>query len=150
MASNKVKVFLDLNVVLDVIQRREPFVHQSARVLGLIEQQFVEGYIAAHSITTLFYLIAKYRSPLQSKVTIADLLKLLLVARVDHSIIEKALSFPMNDFADAVQLAAAIDCDVDYLVTRDPEDFKGSPIPVLKPVELIALFGEMPISDKED
>jgi len=71
------KVLLDLNVILDVLQRRQPFFETSARVLALAEKGVIEGSMSAHSITTLFYLYAKAQSDAEARVAIADLLRFL-------------------------------------------------------------------------
>ena len=54
------KLFLDVNVILDVLAKREPWFQDSAAVLSLLEADEFEGVAAAHSITTLFYLASKH------------------------------------------------------------------------------------------
>jgi len=55
-----VKLFIDTNVVLDVLAQREPWFDDSARLLAHIEQGSASGHIAAHTLTTLHYLLAKH------------------------------------------------------------------------------------------
>ncbi len=131
---------IDLNVILDVLQRREPFYQDSAQALAAIEQGHVRGYVAAHSITTLFYLFAKDQSPKQAKTAISQLMQLFTVAGVDHAIINRALALPYDDFEDAVQMAAAMSIHAGYLVTRNRRDFIAGPLPAISPAELIALL----------
>ncbi|MFC2015342.1 PIN domain-containing protein [Chloroflexota bacterium] len=133
------KVLIDLNVILDVLQRREPFYELSARVLAAAETGMVEGWIAAHSVTTLFYLLARYQSAERARVALTDLLTFLSVAAVDHVVIEQALNLPYPDFEDAVQMMAAVRSGVQYLVTRNVRDYGLGPLPVLQPAELVAL-----------
>ena len=45
--ASKPKVLIDLNVILDVLQKREPFYALSARVLACAETGLVEGIVAA-------------------------------------------------------------------------------------------------------
>jgi predicted nucleic acid-binding protein len=135
----ELKVLIDLNVVLDVFQRREPFYDMSARVLAAAETGMVEGWVAAHSLTTLFYLLARYQSAEQARVALTDLLTFLSVAAVDHAVIEQALNLPYPDFEDAVQMMAAVRSGVHYLVTRNVRDYGLGPLPVLQPAELLAL-----------
>ncbi|MFN2225837.1 MAG: PIN domain-containing protein [Anaerolineae bacterium] len=136
----RLKVLLDLNVILDVLQRREPFYTTSARVLASAEIGQLEGWVAAHSITTLFYLLSKDRSPQLARVAIGDLLSILSVASVDGDVVKQALSLPYDDFEDAVQMMAAAHAEADYLVTRDVADYKEGPLPVVQPAELLALL----------
>jgi predicted nucleic acid-binding protein len=133
------KVLIDLNVILDVLQRREPFYDMSARVLAAAETGLIEGWIAAHSLTTLFYLVARYQSTEQARVALTDLLTFLSVAAVNHEVIEQALNLPYPDFEDAVQMMAAVRSGVQYLVTRNVRDYGMGPLPVLQPAELLAL-----------
>ena len=85
------RVLFDLNVILDVLQRREPFYAMSARVLACAETGRVEGLVAAHSLTTLFYLVSRDLSADQARVALSELLRFLSVAAVDGPVIEQAL-----------------------------------------------------------
>ena len=136
----ELKILIDLNVILDVLQRREPFYDMSARVLAVAERGMVEGWVAAHSLTTLFHLVARYQSAEQARVALTDLLIFLSVAAVDHMVIEQALNLPYPDFEDAVQMMAAVRSGVRYLITRNVRDYDMGPLPVLQPVELLALL----------
>jgi predicted nucleic acid-binding protein len=136
----RLSVLLDLNVLLDVMQRRDPFYTTSARVLAQAENGSMEGWIAAHSVTTLFYLLAKDHSTGQARMAISDLLGILSVAAVDREVIDQALTLPYTDFEDAVQMAAAVRAEVQYVITRNVRDYKAGPLPVLQPVELLALI----------
>jgi len=134
------RVLIDLNLILDVLQQREPFYLLSARVLACAETGLIEGYVAAHTLTTLFYLIAKDQSPETARVSLTELLQFLAVAAVDQDTIEQALTLPYNDFEDAVQMTSAVQVGVKYLVTRDVRDYKAGPLAVLQPAELLALL----------
>ena len=136
----ELKILIDLNVILDVLQRREPFYAMSARVLAAAERGVLEGWVAAHSLTTLFYLLARYQSAEQARVALTDLLTFLSVAAIDHMVIEQALNLPYPDFEDAVQMMAAVRSGVRYLITRNVRDYDMGPLPVLQPVELLALL----------
>ena len=138
--ATRLRVLFDLSVILDVLQRREPFYAASAQVLASAETGELEGWVAAHSITPLFYLLAKDRSPQLARVAIGDLLSILSVAGVDGDIIEQALGLPYNDFEDAVQMMAAVHAGADYLVTRNLADYREGPLPALQPAELLALL----------
>jgi predicted nucleic acid-binding protein len=137
--AQKTKVLFDLNIILDVLQEREPFYEASAQLLAHAETGKIQGFLAPHSLTTLFYLIQKDQSASHAKITVTNLLQILKIATVDQSTIEQALSLPYNDFEDAVQMMAAVQCRVDYLVTRNAKDFPPAPLSVIQPSELLAL-----------
>jgi predicted nucleic acid-binding protein len=134
------RVLIDLNLVLDVLQKREPFYAASAGVLACAETGLVEGLVAAHTLTTLFYLVAKDQSAERARVALTELLQFLSVAPVDQAAIEQALNLPYTDFEDAVQMMAAVQAGAQYLVTRNVQDYRAGPLPVLQPAELLALL----------
>lgn len=140
MAESKPKVLFDLNIILDVLQERKEFYDFSARLLALAEIGRIQGWLAAHSITTLFYLIAKDKSPEHARVTLTSLLQFLKIASVDQNTIEQALNLPYRDFEDAVQVIAALQIHADYLVTRNVRDYQPAPLEVIQPVELLAIL----------
>jgi predicted nucleic acid-binding protein len=59
---------------------------------------------------------------------------------MDHETIVQALTLPFRDFEDAVQMAAAMQAGVDYLATRDVQDFQPAPLSVISPAELLTLL----------
>ena len=60
--ANKLAILVDLNVIVDVVQHRQPFYEESARVLDAVVREQATGWLAAHSITTLFYVINRLRN----------------------------------------------------------------------------------------
>lgn len=136
--ANSVRILVDLNVVIDVIQNRQPFYEDSARVIDAVVRQQASGWLAAHSVTTLFYVISRLRSRETAVTALTGLLDAFTVATVDDAVVRTALSWGWQDFEDAVQMAAAVEADVNYIVTRNPRDFLDGPIPVLQPPSFLA------------
>jgi predicted nucleic acid-binding protein len=134
------KILIDTNVVLDVLQARIPFYDASKRLLAAAETGRIEGMIAAHTVTTLFYLISKDKSTAQAHATITNLLQFLKVASVDQSTIEQALNLSYQDFEDAVQMISAIQSKCDFLVSRNKDDFKPALLPVISPVDMLSVL----------
>ena len=134
---DKPVVLIDLNILLDVLQKREQFYEASARLLAAVEVGKVRGLVAAHSITTLFYLIRKDRSVADARATITNLLQFIEIAPVDQSTIEQALNLDYRDFEDAVQMISAVQCKVDYLITRNEKDYQPALLPILRPVDFL-------------
>ena len=136
----KTKAFFELNIILDVLQIREPFYEASAQLLAYAETGKIHGFIAPHSLTTLFYLISKDQSAAKARATITNLLQFLSVAKIDQTTIEQAMSLAYRDFEDAVQMIAAVQCKADYFLTRNPKDFQPPMLTVIQPSEMIALI----------
>ncbi len=133
----KPSVLIDLNILLDVLQKREPFYEISAALLAAVETGRVKGYVAAHSVTTLFYLIRKDRSAAEARATITNLMQFIKIAAVDQSTIEQALNLDYGDYEDAVQMISAVQCKAEYLVTRNVKDYQPALLTVLQPVEFM-------------
>lgn len=140
MAKDKLQVLFDLNILLDVLQEREEFYDFSALLLAYAETGTIQGWLAAHSVTTLFYLISKDKSQEQARVTLTSILQFLKIAPVDQKTIEQALNLPFKDFEDAVQVIAALGVHAHYLVTRNVRDYQPAPLEVVRPVDLLAIL----------
>jgi predicted nucleic acid-binding protein len=137
---SKLTVLVDLNVVLDVIQARRPFYEESAQVLDSIARQEVTGLLAAHTLTTLFYVLTRLQNRETAAVAVGSLLNTFTVASVDDTVIRQALAWGWVDFEDAVQMASALHAGADYLITRNPRDFKDGIVPIVLPGALPALL----------
>jgi predicted nucleic acid-binding protein len=129
---------IDLNILLDVLQKREPFFEASAAVLAAVETGKVNGYVAAHSITTLFYLIQKSNTGAEARATVTNILQFMKIIPVDQNTIEQALNLDFRDFEDAVQMISAVQNRMDCLVTRNIKDYQPALLPVMQPVDFIA------------
>ena len=135
--TNKPVVLIDLNILLDVLQKREPFFETSAGLLAAVESGQVRGYVAAHSLTTLFYLIQKGKSSADARAMITNLLQFFKIAPVDQSTLEQALNLDIRDFEHAVQMISAVQCKADFLVTRNAKDYQPALLPVIQPVDFL-------------
>lgn len=131
------KVMLDLNVVLDVVQRREPFYVASARVLS----QAVEGENVAclpgHALTTLHYIVAKYAGREQAGTLVDWVLAHLEVVSQERAQFVRARSLKIDDFEDAALASAAEAAGCKYIITRNVADFRHSPVPAVTPEEFL-------------
>jgi predicted nucleic acid-binding protein len=139
------RVLLDVDVILDVLARREPFFGDSAALLAACETGICEGLVAAHTVTTLWYLLAKHHDAAYARSRVSELLRIVQVAPVDADVIQRALVGGLADFEDGVQMAAATGAAADYVVTRNLADFSRGPVPALAPAELLALLDAIPI-----
>jgi predicted nucleic acid-binding protein len=139
--ANNPSILVDLNVIIDVVQHRKPFYKESAQVIDAVVREQAAGWVAAHSITTLFYVIGRLRDRNTAVSAITNLLTAFTVAAVDDQVIRQAMSWGWSDFEDAVQMAAAAQAEVDYLITRNPRDFKRGVVPVVQPAAFLTLLG---------
>ena len=134
------RILFDVNVVLDVLLDRKPHVEASAAAWAAVENGTAEGLLAAHAVTTIHYLIRKESGTTKAKGLLSAILRVFSVAAVDGGVIQEALQLSCPDFEDAVTAAAARHAQCDYIVTRDPKGFRGSPVRSLTPESALPLF----------
>lgn len=133
------RVLFDSDVIIDVMANRQPFIVDSAQALNTVATLHIEGYVAGHAVTNIFYIL---RRQLGVSVTLDILTKLLgklKVASVTDAVIHSALQTKMTDFEDAVTSEAAFAINLDFIVTRNTKDYINSPIPAILPERLLEL-----------
>jgi len=131
------RFMLDLNVLLDVVQRREPFYAASAAVLS----QAVEGPSVAclpgHALTTLYYVVAKHAGQEEAGILVDWVLAHLEIVPQDRAQFIRARSLRFDDFEDAALASAAEAAGCELIVTRNVADFALSPVAAITPEELL-------------
>jgi predicted nucleic acid-binding protein len=135
-----VKVFIDANVWLDVALQRAGLMESSQSALILCDQQGDERWVAWHTISNIFYIVRRYEGRARAELYVKDLLASTTVATVGHAEALRAAELPMNDFEDAMQIAAAEACTADAIVTRNVQDFSSCTIPVYTPEDFVKAF----------
>jgi predicted nucleic acid-binding protein len=131
------KILIDTNVVLDLLLQREPFATSAIALFEQIERGNLAGYIAATTITNIFYIIRKTEGREVALAAIHRLLIGLQFCAVDRQTVTTALTLGLKDFEDSIQLACATIAQLDAIVTRDRKDFIGSSLPVYSPTEIL-------------
>lgn len=126
-------LLFDLNVILDVILDRRPGAHTAAALWAAIEDGEGRGVIPAHGITTIFYLIEKARGGAFARKGVERLISVFGVAPVNEDVVRRALALAWPDFEDAVCAAAAEASGCEAIVTRDPNGYPDTPLPVVDP-----------------
>jgi predicted nucleic acid-binding protein len=135
-----VKLLLDINVVLDVILARSPWIHEAAPLLSAVEEGRAEGYVAGHTITTIHCIVAKEKGRQVAATAVTDLLRIVHAVPLGDADFQQALVLGLADFEDAVQAAAALKIGADYLITRNEQDFRGVPVPIRTAGEILTLI----------
>ncbi|NEQ27109.1 MAG: PIN domain-containing protein, partial [Microcoleus sp. SIO2G3] len=127
------RVLIDTNVLLDFLQEREPFLEDAAKLFEKIDAGEVKGFIAATTITNIYYIVRKAAGAIVAKDAIAQILTDLHICAVDRGVLEQAMALNFQDFEDAVQCACGIAHGVDVIVTRDASGFVSAGILVMSP-----------------
>jgi hypothetical protein len=132
------KVTIDLNVLLDVMQRREPFYSGSAAVMSRVVDGQDTGCLPGHALTTLYYVMSKFAGREQAGIVVDWVLTYLEIIPQDRLQFMRARGLGFSDFEDAALASAAEASGCELILTRNVADFTGSPIPVLTPEEFLA------------
>ena len=131
------KLFLDANVVLDLILKRQPFFDNIAKIITVAENKNYKLLISSVTFVNVNYIACKFAD----KKNVLESLKMLRIVfdvlSVSETEIDKALYSKFNDFEDAVQHYCALKNNCNYIITRDLKDFKNSEIPVMTPTEFL-------------
>jgi predicted nucleic acid-binding protein len=135
-----VKLLLDINVLLDVLLDREPWSEAASQLLSAVESTETQGFVAPHTLPTIYYVMAQSRNRSVAAAAVTDLLRILDVAPLTKADYQEALALPITDLEDAIQAAAASKLGVDYLVTRNEKDFRGAAVAVSDPATVLALL----------
>jgi predicted nucleic acid-binding protein len=131
------KLLLDLNVLLDVVQRREPFYFTSATVVSKVVENEHTGYLPGHAVTTLHYVVGRYGSKQKADEFVDWLLAHFEIIPQDKVQFLRARALSMPDFEDAALAAAAEAVRCDLILTRNLDDFEKSPVEALSPEEFL-------------
>jgi predicted nucleic acid-binding protein len=125
------KLFLDTDIVIDLLTEREPHYEHSAALFTLADNRKAELYISSLCFNNLDYLLSKQYGRTASRKILTQLKILVKVLAVDDKIITLALDSAFQDFEDAIQYFTAIENKIPILVTRNLKDYKEALIPVV-------------------
>ena len=134
------KIFIDTNILLDVILRRADFYQQAAAIWADCESRKVQGYVSAISLNNMHDIMRKMVTPDVALEYIRLVLNVFSIVPLDESILRLAVDLPQKDFEDAIQTFSAVQIKADCIVTRDKSHFSGNYMPVINPAEYADLL----------
>lgn len=134
-AKEVLRVLWDTNVVLDVLLKREPWLADGQALWQAVDDERLVAYLPASAVTDIFYVARRLTDLTRARQAVQVCLDAFEIATVDRGTLERAQVLSGLDFEDNVQVACAELNELDAIVTRDPSDFEGSPIPIWSPSE---------------
>jgi predicted nucleic acid-binding protein len=129
---------IDINVLLDVLGEREPFLADAERIWTAAETRQIEGLVSADSFSTLYYLLRQASDSRTAQRGISLLLSVFEVVELDEQILRQALDSPVKDFENAIQYHCAVRGKADCIVTRDLRHYRNADLPVMSPASFLA------------
>jgi len=131
-------ILIDTNIILDYLVARQPFVGNAKNVLRLCFRQECKGYITAHSVTNIFYILRKNFSVSKRKKMLIELCEFIEVAGIQKKqVIDALVNEDFHDLEDRLQVECARMVNADYIVTRNITDFSASPILAILPEDFL-------------
>ena len=131
-----IKVFLDTNIVIDLLDKREPFYIDAVELFTLAYKKKITLFVSPMTYATASYLLRKHGKEGMRKL-LNNFRQLSQITTADERVVDAALASSFDDYEDALQYYSALTRNVDVIVTRNKKDFTSASIPVLSPAELL-------------
>lgn len=138
----KQKVFIDTNVMIDLLARRIPFYENAKLLFSLVDMGKCTVVVAPISFSTTAYLLERKLGYEELSQILRDFASIVEIADIDEQIVRKSLSTTsrFRDIEDAMQHYAALQSECDCIVTRNVKDFQNSDIPVYSPEDFLKVI----------
>ena len=136
------RVLADTNIILDILQNRQPFFKASYVSLQLALKKCTV-YISATTVTDVVYITRRFfNNSTEQKKVLADFFSQFKICSVKNKQLKQAFSSEMPDFEDAVQAFCARKNRISYIITRNTKDYKFSPVKAIEPSDFNILIGK--------
>ena len=131
-------VLLDTDVLIDLALDRAPYADAAAGLIDALEQKPGSAFVAWHSLSNFYYMVAPSRGKHQTKDFLLDLTRFIYVAPTTTESLLLAGRLDLKDFEDAMQVAAAVACQADVIATRNVRDYRRSPVRAAEPQTVLS------------
>jgi len=132
------KVFIDTNIVIDLLSRRLPFFEEAAELFSLADKKQIKLAVSSLTFANTSYVLLKQIDSSKAKSVLRKLKLILKVLLLDDKIIGLALNDEtFSDFEDSLQYFTAIEGEQDIIITRNLKDYKNSKLPTMTAKQFI-------------
>ena len=135
------KIFLDTNIVLDLLGRRDPFYEPIAKIATMAEMGKLTLVASPITFTTVNYILAKFENTQIARQKLRQFKIICEVGPLNDQIIDKGLNASFKDFEDALQYFCALHSDCEIILTRNAKDFKNSALPIMTAEQFLKSLG---------
>ncbi len=126
------KVFLDANVLISVLNKEYPLFTFSSRILSLTDARKQQLYTSPLALAIAFYFSSKKSGERVAKKKIALLIGNMTLTTINHEVSKKAIKDKrVHDFEDGMQYYSALKASCEIIITENASDFYFSEIPVV-------------------
>ena len=135
------RVVIDTNVIIDAFASREPWNVDAENIILLISQEKLEAVICASAITDIYYICNKiFHDKIRTRQVIKALFNIFTITDIKKKDLQDALDLNVDDFEDAVISVCAKRTGCQYIITRNNDDYKNSPVPAITPEQFLSSF----------
>jgi predicted nucleic acid-binding protein len=130
-------VFVDTNVLLDVLAEREGFYQYAVQIWTLAESGQLSAHISAISFNNCYYIVRRHADKPSAEKAVRLLRDVFSVVDLTSQILNQAIDAGFTDFEDAIQFHSAVQAKAETIITRNPDHFPRTPFSVLSPREFL-------------
>ena len=135
------RILLDTNICLDILQNRQEFYDSSKNALFLASERNFKLYITTTTVMDIMYITRKYfQDNNQQRNVVYQFITAFRILKISSKDIKYGFSGIMKDFEDAVQANCSKANHIKYIVTRNTKDYVNSPIKAITPEDFIKQF----------
>lgn len=134
------KVFIDTNVLIDFMAVRQPFYQAASALFTLADMKNLQLAYSSLSVANSFFILRKNYSSSQLAEAFEKQKEVAEICGISSNDTYAALSARWSDGEDSIQYQSALSANCDYIVTRNPQDFTGSMIPVMTPEDFLDTY----------
>jgi predicted nucleic acid-binding protein len=132
------KIFIDTNIVIDLLSRREPFFEEAASLFSLADKKQIELAVSALTMANTSYVLLRQMDSDNTKSILRKLKLIVNILPLNDKIIGLALNYnTLSDFEDGLQYFTAIEHEQELIITRNLKDFKNSKLPTMTAKQFI-------------
>ena len=132
------KLFIDSDVLLDLLLDREPFSEDIATLIEKSIESEVKLYTSLLSIANMHYIIGRLENKNKADKKIQKILKIVSIENLGQTVIDQASQSKFKDFEDSIQNFCAVESGHKIIITRNTKDYKESKLSILTPKEYLA------------
>ena len=137
------KVFIDTNIFLDILCRREQFVDDALSIFDMAVDDRIELLISDLSIANIKYITRKEIPTDKFYTLIQTFRPIFSIVPLGADVVDRAISLKANDFEDALQYFSAVQAGADCLITRNIKDFGFAMMEVLDSSTFLARYNDV-------
>ncbi len=135
------RLFLDTNILIDLLADRKPYSKFAKELLILAEQKKIRLYTSSHSLATTYYILNKYGEDKSLRTALMHMLDLITLVPIDTDMVKKGLQSDHKDFEDSLQIFCAYSIENIFgIVTRNIRDFKLSGVKAYSPDSILLII----------